>query len=83
MRLQRYRDQGRNISDCLEKLTAMLSEVARPPRRRRPTKPSKSAVQKRLSSKQAHSKKKQRRRVLPETRPTSRRWPRKPTSIAS
>src|SRR5207244_417594 len=63
---QRYRDQGRNVSDCLEKLSAMLGEVARAPRKRRPTKPSKSSVQKRLTSKQAHSKKKHRRRVLPE-----------------
>jgi len=63
---QRFRDQGRNIDDCLEKLAAMLGEVARPPRRRRPTKPSKSAVQKRLTTKQAHSRKKHRRRVLPE-----------------
>jgi len=63
---QRFRDQGRNVDDCLEKLAAMLGEVARAPRRRRPTKPSKSAVQQRLTAKQAHSRKKHRRRVLPE-----------------
>jgi ribosome-associated protein len=63
---QRFRDQGRNISDCLEKLAAMLSEVARPPRRRKPTKPTRSAIQKRLRSKQVQSRKKHMRRVPPE-----------------
>lgn len=59
---QRYRDQGRNVSDALEKLTAMLTEVARPPKRRRPTKPTKGSVTRRLESKQARSRTKQTRR---------------------
>src|SRR3989337_2991595 len=41
---QRFRDAGRNKADCLEKLRQMLSEVAAPPKRRKPTKPSRGAV---------------------------------------
>jgi ribosome-associated protein len=63
---QRYRDQGRNVDDALEKLSAMLAEVAKPPKRRRPTKPTKSAGARRLESKQARSRTKQRRR-MPES----------------
>jgi len=59
---QRYRDQGRNVADALEKLTAMLTEIARPPKRRRPTKPTKGSVTRRLESKQARSRTKQTRR---------------------
>src|SRR5580700_11337552 len=33
---QRYRDQGRNVADCLEKLKEMLSAVATRPVVRRP-----------------------------------------------
>lgn len=59
---QRYRDQGRNTADALEKLTAMLSQIARPPKRRRPTRPTQGSVTRRLESKQARSRTKQARR---------------------
>ena len=59
---QRYRDQGRNIADCLEKLRTMLAEVARPPKPRRPTKPSKASRQRRLTGKRKQSEKKTQRR---------------------
>lgn len=49
----RYRDQGRNAADCVEKLRAMLSEVARPPRPRRPTRPGRAARERRLAEKKA------------------------------
>lgn len=62
---QRYRDQGRNADDCLEKLRTMLGSVAVAPRRRRPTKPSRAAVARRLDAKQAQSRKKQTRRSKP------------------
>ena len=58
---QRYRDQGRNIIDAKEKLAAMLTGVAVAPKKRRPTKPSRAAVARRIESKQATSKKKQMR----------------------
>lgn len=58
----RYRDQPRNREDCLSKIKALVKSVATPPKKRRPTKPSRAAKQRRLQSKQAHSAKKQQRR---------------------
>jgi ribosome-associated protein len=58
---QRYRDQGRNIEDAKEKLAALLVGVAVAPKKRRPTKPSRASVARRIESKQATSKKKQMR----------------------
>ncbi len=59
---QRFRDAGRNTADCLEKLRHMLTEAAQPPKRRRPTKPTRGSVQRRLQAKQQQSQKKRRRR---------------------
>lgn len=57
----RFRDQPRNVQDCLEKLRSMVLEVATPPKPRRPTKPSKKAKEQRLKEKKIHSEKKRRR----------------------
>jgi ribosome-associated protein len=59
---QRFRDQGRNVADCLEKLRKMLQSVAVAPRRRRPTRPSKAARERRLQDKHRTSRQKQLRR---------------------
>ena len=59
---QRFRDAGRNVADCLEKLRQMVAEAAVEPKRRRPTRPTRGAVQRRLESKRRQSQKKQRRR---------------------
>ena len=59
---QRFRDQGRNVADCLAKLQEMLQSVEKAPRKRMPTKPSKRAKQRRLDEKKKHSQKKQDRR---------------------
>ena len=59
---QRFRDAGRNVADCLEKLRAMLADVAVPPKPRKPTRPSRGSVRRRLDQKRKHSQKKQRRR---------------------
>lgn len=59
---QRFRDQGRNVADCVEKLRAMLAEVARPPRRRKASKPSRTAVERRLTEKKARAERKRARR---------------------
>lgn len=56
---QRFRDAGRNVADCLEKLRAMLLEAAQPPKRRRPTKPSRASIRRRLDDKRKQSQKKQ------------------------
>jgi len=57
----RHRDQGRNVADCLDKLGAMLDAVARPPRPRKKTRPSRGAVERRLQDKRAQADKKRRR----------------------
>ena len=59
---QRYRDQGRNVEDCLERLRKMLLVVAVPPVQRRVTKPTRSSQRKRLDSKKRNSEKKKQRR---------------------
>jgi ribosome-associated protein len=59
---QRFRDAGRNVTDCLEKLRAMLLEVAVPPKLRRPTRPTRSSVRRRLEGKRKTSQKKEGRR---------------------
>ena len=61
MSSQRFRDQGRNVADCLEKLRTMLAEVAIVPRRRKPTKPTRGSKERRLKDKRARSLQKQRR----------------------
>ena len=59
---QRFRDQGRNVADCLAKLREMLLSVATAPRKRRPTRPSKSSQHRRLKDKKERSLRKERRR---------------------
>jgi ribosome-associated protein len=56
---QRYRDQGRNVDDCLEKLRTMLAEVASPPVRRKRTKPTRGSIERRLQTKRQQSARKQ------------------------
>ena len=51
---QRFRDQGRNVADCLEKLRAMLEEVSRAPRPRKRTRPTKASKERRLQAKRGH-----------------------------
>ena len=52
---QRYRDQGRNVQDCLDKLRAMLLEVATPPKRRVATRPGRGSRENRLRDKKRRS----------------------------
>jgi ribosome-associated protein len=58
---QRFRDQGRNVADCLAKLRGLLLEVAVPPKRRRKTRPSRASIERRLSGKREVKQRKQRR----------------------
>jgi ribosome-associated protein len=62
---QRYRDQARNIADCLAKLRDMVSAAAVPPRRRKKTAPPRSSAEARLREKRAQSDKKRRRAPPP------------------
>jgi ribosome-associated protein len=63
---QRYRDQGRNIADCLEKLQELIAAVAVRPTVRKKTKPSRGSIARRLEGKRHSSSKKQSRRLPPE-----------------
>jgi ribosome-associated protein len=54
----RYRDQKRNMSDCLEKLKSLLDKVVDPPVRRKKTKPTRAAKEKRLRVKKEASERK-------------------------
>lgn len=58
---QRYRDQAKNIDDCLAKLREMLAAVAVAPRKRRATRPTRGSKERRLKDKRASSARKQSR----------------------
>lgn len=59
---QRHRSQKDNIDDCIQKLHQMIEEVFTPPKIRKATKPKRSAVLKRLSTKKKDSDKKRMRK---------------------
>jgi len=59
---QRYRDQGRNVQDCLDKLRALILEATRVPKVRKPSRPSRGSREARLQDKRRRSKTKARRR---------------------
>jgi ribosome-associated protein len=59
---QRFRDQSRNASDCLEKLRAMLADVATPPTVRKRTRPTRASGERRLKRKRVAGRKKELRR---------------------
>jgi ribosome-associated protein len=59
---QRYRDQRRNVDDCLEKLRKIVAAAAKTPRARKKTKPTRSSRETRLNEKRAVAEKKQRRK---------------------
>jgi len=60
---QKYRDQTSNIEDCREKLKEMIVSVLVPPKKRRPTKPTKASKERRIKAKSQNSEKKQNRRA--------------------
>ncbi len=59
---QRYRDQARNVDDCLDKLREMLLDVATAPKKRKATRPSRASKERRLRDKKAKSQTKESRR---------------------
>lgn len=59
---QRTRDQEANRADCLEKLAEMIRQVAVPPRKRRPTRPTRGSKERRLKNKKQRSRRKEMRR---------------------
>jgi ribosome-associated protein len=59
---QKYRDQTRNVDDCLKKLSHMLLTVAKAPIKRKATKPTAASKKRRVEVKRVTSVKKQLRR---------------------
>lgn len=59
---QRFRDRGRNVTDCLNRLRELIQAIAEPPKKRRATKPTKGSKLRRRKNKEAASQKKQRRK---------------------
>jgi ribosome-associated protein len=59
---QRYRDQGRNAEDCLERLQAMVLQALTPPTPRKKTRPTRGSKRRRLADKRQHSQRKEQRR---------------------
>jgi ribosome-associated protein len=59
---QRYRDQGRNVEDCIERLHEMVRQALDRPRPRKATRPSRGARERRLADKRQHAQRKARRR---------------------
>ena len=55
----RFRDQGRNVADAINKLRELVLSVAAEPKRRKPRKKSKAANRRRLEEKRRQSDKKQ------------------------
>jgi ribosome-associated protein len=59
---ERYRDQGRNIADCRQKLEELVRQAAKVPRPRKKTRPSAASRLKRREAKRRRAAVKQRRR---------------------
>ncbi len=59
---QRHRTRERNVAECVAKLEAMLAEVAKPPKRRRATRPTRASRERRLADKRATARRKSERR---------------------
>jgi ribosome-associated protein len=60
---QRHRARERNVTDCIEKLTELLAEVATPEKPRRATRPGRGARERRLAEKRHASRRKAERRT--------------------
>ena len=63
---QESRDQPKNIEACREKLRAMIASIVIPPKKRRPTKPTKGSKVRRLNDKKSRSQLKEGRRFRDE-----------------
>lgn len=63
----RFRTQERNRRDAMARLVELIRRAARPPKRRRPTAPSKAAIERRLEDKRRRGDvKKRRARTRPD-----------------
>ena len=55
---EQFRDQPRNIKDCIAKLEAMIAQAKQKPKRRKKTKPTRASQKKRVENKKRHGEKK-------------------------
>jgi ribosome-associated protein len=62
---QKTRDQGRNLADAYEKIRALIEAALVEPVRRKRTRPSRGAVEARLTDKRLTSSRKEARRAAP------------------
>lgn len=58
IKAQRYRSQERNREDALARLQALIQKAVKPPKKRKPTRPTFSSKQRRLDAKKRRSQKK-------------------------
>ncbi|MBA1145951.1 aminoacyl-tRNA hydrolase [Ectothiorhodospiraceae bacterium WFHF3C12] len=58
IKAQRYRDQEKNRQDALERLRQLVRGAAQPRKRRRPTRPGRAAIERRLQAKKHRGRKK-------------------------
>lgn len=58
---QRTRDQHRNLADCRERVRRMVERALKPPRKRRPTRPTAASRERRLEAKRRRSQRKRTR----------------------
>ena len=63
---EEFRDQPKNIQACHDKLKGLILAVLKPPKKRRPTKPSRGSKVRRLKAKKARSQVKQGRQYRDE-----------------
>jgi ribosome-associated protein len=63
IKASRYRTQERNKQDALERLRIILQKAAKTPLKRKKTRPSRAAKERRLTKKKLHSKNKSLRRT--------------------
>ena len=66
IKVQTYRSQEKNRAEALRRLQEIVQRVAVPPKKRRPTKPTRSSQQKRLESKAWRGETKTLRRDIPD-----------------
>ena len=59
---ERFRDQLKNVADCLEKLRQLIESVATAPKPRRVVKPTKASKRRRVADKRERTEVKERRR---------------------
>lgn len=62
MSSERFRDQPKNVADCLEKLRELLRSVATAPKPRRAVKPTRASKVRRITAKRERTQTKERRR---------------------